>query len=160
MISHTAVMLCRFTRLNSEQGPVGSNFSLPRWCEPVEEQVKKSGSWPTRRADSRSTDSCFVVASYERVLCSCSQLPWEIIIRAFLFMSTDPLIRGYRGNDKGRERGERKKNGLWPTELSWAVTVHPPLSFSLSLAPLFLHFLPCPSLFSQRAWDASHFPLL
>lgn len=48
-----------------------------------------------------------------------------------LFMFTDPLSHGCRGSDGGREQGEQKKNGLWPTdELS--------LSTILSLCPLFL----------------------
>lgn len=87
------------------------------------------------RADSRSPDSCFfAVASYEHVLCSCSQLSWEIIIMAFYLSS--PILWSVAAEltTKGGSRESVRKNGLWPKdELSLSTLLSLSVSLSVSL---------------------------
>lgn len=93
-------------------------------------QVRQSDSQPTGRADSISKGSCFAVASHERVLCSCSQLSWEIITWVFLnfFYLWSPIFWSVDVDaaTKGWEQREQKEK--WLVAYWWAV--HPPLTLS------------------------------
>lgn len=111
------------------------------------------------RADSRGPDSCFfAVASYERVLCSCSQLSWEIIIMAFYLSSpilwsvdVELTTKGGSGESARKMASGPKTSCCCPSSLS--LSVSRPFSLCLdsicSFFPisLFLHMPGMPPIF-------------
>lgn len=77
------------------------------------------------------------VASYERVLCSCSQLSWEIIIMAFIYLHQLFWSVDVRGNDRGRGRARAEEK--WLVAWRQVVTVRPSLPSPSSPSPRRLH---------------------
>lgn len=130
-------------------------------CEAAKRRVRRSGSWPPMCANSGSADrwflllfvtpepsqspsACLPVAWYRRVLHSCLQPSWEIIIVAFLFLSAS-------ASDLWMER---KRQGEGPDRACG-------LKMSRHCSPLPHSLLLSPSLsLSPHAWDASRFPPL
>lgn len=83
------------TRLCPRQGPV-QFWSVPD-CNHFPLLVvwtSWAASEAVRQLVPADAHSCFAMASHERVLCTCLQLSWEIIVRVFIYVpqSFDPWM--------------------------------------------------------------------